>query len=598
MREPKFDDLVIHINDGDLVGWSYVARPFRELTEEPPSPGQWGGRPSYYRVDLKAYQQFSRSISLTEFVEKNHAAIEEELTKDAPKRYPFILYGGKEVRHLQGAYLTRCTPKLYGLIRATMFGGSPGASVQSSHARYWAMAFGEGGRLWDECQEKVIAAIGWDEFELGDLTKYPDRESIQKILIERRGTPGPTPSNDALCLFQFSQEMTQGDYIVAKIGRRRLLGVGVVTSDYFLDTARSEYQHCRRVKWLSSHGIDLPESLSLGVKTLTDVTAYEDLVTFVNEQYFESHVVPPPPPSIAPYSIEQALEKLFMPQSLLEHILAALRRKKNVVLQGPPGVGKTYAARQIAFALLGELDSSRVEMVQFHQSYAYEDFVQGWRPTPGGGFRLKNGVFVEFCNRARIDSARMHVFIIDEINRGNLSKILGELMMLVEADKRGAKHAIPLTYSESDGERFSVPENIYLLGLMNTADRSLALVDYALRRRFVFFSLAPALESEKFAAQLISSGGSSKLLETIRRNIGALNKQIMADSGLGEGFLIGHSFFCPGPKDIPIGSDWYHAIVDTELAPLIREYWFDKKKTEVDAIIQQLRDNSNNGTGT
>jgi 5-methylcytosine-specific restriction protein B len=240
--------------------------------------------------------------------------------------------------------------------------------------------------------------------------------------------------------------------------------------------------------------------------------------------------------------------------------------------------------------LLGELDPSRVELVQFHQSYAYEDFVQGWRPKPEGGFRLKNGVFVEFCNRARIDSGRPYVFIIDEINRGNLSKILGELMMLIEVDKRGAKNAIPLTYSESDGERFSVPENVHLLGLMNTADRSLALVEYALRRRFVFFSLTPALESEKFAAELTSAGASSALVDTIRRGIGTLNKQILADNDLGEGFLIGHSFFCPGANDVPVDDSWYQAIVDTELGPLIREYWFDKKQTEVDAIIRQVRE--------
>ena len=258
--------------------------------------------------------------------------------------------------------------------------------------------------------------------------------------------------------------------------------------------------------------------------------------------------------------------------------------------RAPQASGRAYAARHIAFALLGELDHSRVEMVQFHQSYAYEDFVQGWRPKPEGGFRLKNGVFVEFCNRARIDSARTYVFIIDEINRGNLSKILGDLMMLIEADKRGAKNAIPLTYSESDGERFSVPDNVHLLGLMNTADRSLALVDYALRRRFVFFSLRPALESEKFAAQLISAGGSAALIETIRRGVDALNTQILADSDLGEGFLIGHSFFCPGANDKPLGDGWFEQIVDTELAPLIREYWFDKKQTEVDAIIRQLRE--------
>jgi hypothetical protein len=404
MREPTIDDVVIHLDDGDLVGWSYVAAPFRELSEAPPSPGRWGGRSSYYRIDLKDYREFPKSIPLTEFIKKNYAAIEEELKNDAPKRYPFILYGGS-IRHAQGAYLTRCTPKLYGLIRNSVFGDIPGDSTQSANARYWAMALGEGGRLWDECQEKGIAAIGWDEFELGDLTKYADREAIQKILIERRGTPGPTPSNDALCLFQFSHEMAPGDYIVVKVGRRRLLGVGIVTSDYFLDEERTEYEHCRRVKWLSSQSVELPENLVLGTKTLTDVTSYEDFVAFVRDQYFESHVSPPAP-SAAPFSVEQALESLFMPRSLLEDILAALRRKKNVILQGPPGVGKTFAARHIAFALLGELDQSRVEMVQFHQSYAYEDFVQGWRPKPEGGFRLKNGVFVEFCNRARIAPAR------------------------------------------------------------------------------------------------------------------------------------------------------------------------------------------------
>ena len=239
--------------------------------------------------------------------------------------------------------------------------------------------------------------------------------------------------------------------------------------------------------------------------------------------------------------------------------------------------------------MLGELDHTRVEIVQFHQSYAYKDFVQGWRPKPEGGFRLKNGVFVEFCNRARIDPARPYVFIIDEINRGNLSKILGELMMLIEADKRGAKNAIPLTYQESGGERLSVPENLHLLGLMNTADRSLALVDYALGRRFVFFSLAPAFESEKFEAQLIRAGGTAALVDTIRHNISLLNDRIIADSDLGEGFVVGHSFFCPGVNDTAIGADWYRDIVDTELAPLIREYWFDKKQTEVDAIIAQLR---------
>jgi 5-methylcytosine-specific restriction enzyme B len=227
-------------------------------------------------------------------------------------------------------------------------------------------------------------------------------------------------------------------------------------------------------------------------------------------------------------------------------------------------------------------------MVQFHQSCSYEDFIQGWRPKPEAGFRLKDGVFVEFCNRARIDHTRPYIFIIDEINRGNLSKIFGELMMLIEADKRGAKYAIPLTYSESDGERFSIPENVYVLGLMNTADRSLALVDYALRRRFVFFSLAPALKSEKFADQIVKAGGTPALVDKIRYGIGKVNNLIMADKDLGSGFLIGHSFFCPMSGDKKIDDGWYRTIIDTEIAPLLREYSFDRKSTEVDAIVSQL----------
>ena len=165
MREPQIDDLVIHINNGDLAGWSYVSAPFRELKESPPSPGQWAGRPSYYRIDLKGYQEFPRPIPLNEFVEKNRVAIHDELKKDAPKRYPFILYGEKEeIRHAQGAYLTRCTPQLFELIRSTVFEGATRASP-SADARYWTMALGEGGRV-----------ASWDEFSLALL---PDRESIQ-----------------------------------------------------------------------------------------------------------------------------------------------------------------------------------------------------------------------------------------------------------------------------------------------------------------------------------------------------------------------------------------------------------------------------------
>jgi hypothetical protein len=258
----------------------------------------------------------------------------------------------------------------------------------------------------------------------------------------------------------------------------------------------------------------------------------------------------------------------------------------NIILQGPPGVGKTFAAREIAYALMGQADDNRVEMVQFHQSYAYEDFVQGWRPTEGGGFELKNGLFHRFCSQARERPNDRFVFIIDEINRGNLSKILGELMMLIEPDKRGKRFATPLTYSESINDRFYVPENVYLIGLMNTADRSLAMVDYALRRRFMFFDLEPGFDATGFADLLRSRGASSDLISRIRSRMKSLNDEIARNPHLGRGFRIGHSYFCPGDQT-RADDAWYRAVVTSEIAPLVEEYWSDQSET-ANTLIGEL----------
>ena len=225
-------------------------------------------------------------------------------------------------------------------------------------------------------------------------------------------------------------------------------------------------------------------------------------------------------------------------------------------------------------------------MVQFHQSYAYEDFVQGWRPTETGGFTLRNGVFFEFCERARERPSTPFVFIIDEINRGNLSRIFGELLMLIEADKRGSEYAIPLTYS-NPGERFAVPENVHVLGLMNTADRSLAMVDYALRRRFAFETLQPAYRTEEFREYLIEAGVDGSLVDRIEDRISAINERIREDKDLGPGFQIGHSYFVPDDEDSP-DERWFRTIVETQIEPLLREYWFDRPET-VDELLETLR---------
>ena len=215
-----------------------------------------------------------------------------------------------------------------------------------------------------------------------------------------------------------------------------------------------------------------------------------------------------------------------------------------------------------------------VEFVQFHQSYSYEDFIQGYRPMEDG-FQLKNGSFYEFCRVARSNPGMEYVFIVDEINRANLSKVFGETMMLIEADKRGEKWGIPLAYDQG-GERFCVPDNLYLLGLMNTADRSLAVVDYALRRRFGFFQLTPRFGSQKFREYMHRIGVSERLLSLIEERIGSLNEEIAGDqSNLGRGYCIGHSYFC-APKDESLSErQWYQEIIETEVLPLLEEYWFD-----------------------
>ena len=286
------------------------------------------------------------------------------------------------------------------------------------------------------------------------------------------------------------------------------------------------------------------------------------------------------PQVIDTFSKQQAMNGLFLDETQFDKMIDALKEKKNLLLQGAPGVGKSFIAKRIAYSLIGLKDPSRVQVIQFHQSYAYEDFIQGYSPTTKGEFALKHGLFFDFCRRAIRDesSKKPYVFIIDEINRGNLSKIFGELMMLIEHDKRGKEHAIPLTYSQAADEKFYIPENLYVIGMMNTADRSLAMVDYALRRRFRFITLKPEFDSKSFANFLSDKNAPRELITKIQTRMNALNEAIQKDTkNLGVGYQIGHSFFVPNGSTEP-NEGWYRRVVESEIIPLIQEYWFDNEK--------------------
>lgn len=294
----------------------------------------------------------------------------------------------------------------------------------------------------------------------------------------------------------------------------------------------------------------------------------------------------------APYDKQSFLNEVFMGTDEYDQLSGLLLAKKNLILQGPPGVGKTFAARRLAWAIQGSKDDSRIKIVQFHQSYCYEDFVGGFRPT-ATGFEAAAGVFLEFCMKAMLSPTEKFFFIIDEINRGNLSKIFGELLMLIEDDKRGTAldhkytAVLPVAKSLTDqgasnyAGTFFVPENIYIIGMMNTADRSIALMDYALRRRFAFYEIRPAFANSTFKA-IAQSQNAQKLIGVIEQ----LNQTIEND--FGSGFCIGHSYF----SKAGLTADDLKRIVMFEIYPVLQEYWFEddskpsKAETWRDALLQ------------
>ncbi len=428
---------------------------------------------------------------------------------------------------------------------------------------YWIYSPGDNACMWDEFFKNGIMGIGWDE--VTNLKDFASKEEI-KDFMKKVYDASYSYKNNAHCLWQFANEIKVGDVVFVKKGMHKIIGRGVVTSDYIYDSSRSTYKHIRKVDWQNNGEWEHPGQAAM--KTLTNISAYPDNVQKLLDLFAEDtpeKVSEQKEIKYPPYSKDDFLNEVYMDEDTYNTLTELLEAKYNVILQGAPGVGKTFAAKRLAYSIMGQKDTSRVAMVQFHQSYSYEDFIQGYRPTKEG-FELQNGVFYKFCKEAEEDNERSYFFIIDEINRGNLSKILGELMMLIEKDKRGEK--IKLLYSN---EWFTVPRNVRIIGMMNTADRSLALMDYALRRRFAFFDFIPAFSSEGFKNYLAEKN--SPKLESLITVVESLNNTISSDESLGDGFRIGHSYFC---TDDEITEEWLRSVVEYEVIPLIKEYWFDE----------------------
>ncbi|MES2765555.1 MAG: AAA family ATPase [Bacteroidota bacterium] len=452
---------------------------------------------------------------------------------------------------------------------------------------FYKFSPGTHAQKWRDFFKNGIAAI--DFAAVGDVQKYDSQEEL-------KAAAGTQTRN--LWLFK---NANFGDVIFANNGVNTCIGIGIIDGEYYCDSAAEDFKHKRKVQWLTDkkytyHGghsfknlfrRDTFSATKMGgflldeyakmYPELTEVFKKHNL-QFLEEGTFKNIVSEPKAEFkttrekavFKKYTFKNDEDKPFISEAEFLRLTKLLKAKKNIILQGPPGVGKTFIARKLSYEIMGEMRDANIEMVQFHQSYSYEDFIQGLRPTTSGGFDVRNGIFHQFCTRALQNLEQPFFFIIDEINRGNLSKIFGELMVLIETDKRNEKFALKLTYSD---EKFFVPENVHIIGTMNTADRSLAMIDYALRRRFAFVHLQPHFD-EVFKSFLVENGVSKSLAEHIAISVLKVNSAIKDDMNLGESFQIGHSYF----TIFKSGDDeniWWQNILSFELKPLLEELWFD-----------------------
>ena len=426
---------------------------------------------------------------------------------------------------------------------------------------HWVIACGINSNQWDNFKNNNLIAIGWDN--LGDLSKFKSKQEIFDKLKDERSEGDPDPRNDALCCYDFVNSMKVNDLVFVKKGTSKLVAYGKIIGDYKYDENLSEYRNIRSVEWIN---IKENEIDPITGKTLTNFNKYPETV----EKYLKLMA------NDNNKDLElNELKDTFFSEEFFNNIIDTLKVKKNIILQGPPGTGKTFISKKLAERITGKKEN--IFSIQFHQSYSYEEFVVGFKPNSEGNFALQKGSLIQICEKAKQNENENFVMFIDEINRANISKVFGELLSLIENDKRGPENAVKILYSEND-INFYIPSNLYFICAMNTADRSLKMVDYALRRRFSFFEFKPEFDKPEFKNFLKDKNVNAKTIDRIVNNISKVNQQISDDNfELGDGYCIGHSYFCPkGNSSDSFGDQWYEQIIEYEIKPLINEYYFDK----------------------
>ena len=443
----------------------------------------------------------------------------------------------------------------------------------------WMVAAGIGNVYSEDFLAGGFSAIGWEhdldsaEFE----TAQEMRDALKPIW--------PTSADQ---IARFHKDIKRGDVIVMRTRESGGLRYGFVASDSTYFAGIPDMNDQRGVYWrqtdIRMKGLSLPRRNTVArIREARDavvkrIMQAEGLTIEVAATMLESH------DDIPPLDIQWPSDEVFLSDVDQLRMLKLLRRKQNLILQGPPGTGKTFIAKRLAYALMGERADDRIASVQFHQSYSYEDFVGGYRPSTNHAeqlvFKPEDGAFLRLCDDARKDPDNEYVMLIDEINRGNLSRVFGELLMLIESDKRNSESAVVLQHLKARGGdgKFYVPPNVYIIGTMNLADRSLTGMNVAMRRRFAFRELTPQFESDRFKSWIADSGMPDEMQVRIRERMAMLNQSITADSSLGKQYAVGHSFFCPGQGDPEDGDweAWYQAVIEHEIRPLLEEYWFDQ----------------------